>query len=68
MASRGSVIQPMRRHHLVLEALPELFHALFHVLTLEGVQVFDYRIVLWGPLELQPRLLLGCLSLIGICI
>ena len=68
MTSRGSVIQSVRCHHFIFEALPKLFHALLHALTLERVEVFDNGIVLRRPLELEPRLLLGCLPLVGICV
>jgi hypothetical protein len=68
VTSRGSVIQSVRCHHFIFEALPELFHALLHALTLERVEVFDHSIVLRGPLKLEPRLLLGCFPLVGICV
>jgi hypothetical protein len=56
MTPRASIIDPMRRHHLVLEALPELLHALFHILTLETVEILDYRIVIRGPFEFKTWL------------
>lgn len=58
----------MRCHHFVLEAFPELLHAVLHTPTLERVQILDDGIILRGPLEFQTRLLLCRFALVGICI
>ena len=70
MTATRSIIESVGGHHLVLEAFPELFHALLDAGALEGVEVLDDRVILRGPLQLQSRLLLAPrrLPLVRVCV
>ena len=51
MAAAARVVQSVARHHLVLEALPEELQGVLWAGALEGVQVLNDHIVIWGPLQ-----------------